>query len=497
MSLFLGIVEQVTSVSGMNTFIGGKASTLSTPALLAQKLAINESSISDFLIIGDNIEARIDDNYSLPGLIFFNDNEIKHFICTEGRCNYSYHDIFRGSSIELAVFTGTAVAGPSFFRNCTKLKTAYIYGQRVRVGSTLGFNSVFNGTSGVKIYCHPDIQTCNAGAPDGDITDATTNRGASVVYVQNRSAPVAISDLSIGNVFGTSLQVLFTAPTGSVNAIDFYEIWVNGVFNRVIAGSGGYATNLSLSTFYSIEVKPVDIYYNKSSSNISEQSTSNALVYQDALVSYYKMENNVLDSIGTNNGTATAITYAAGLVGQSAIFNGTNSGVNIGDKNEFTFADASVDKPFSLSCLFKWNGSKVNNELIGKRDISTREYTLNYSGGVIQGRTYSDGTYASYKQIEYAVNLGTDWHSIMLTYDGTLIRLYLDGNAVGGTSTVIGSAYNRMSNTAIPVTVGTFHQYAEYTSNGNVDEVVIWNKCLTASEALEVDTKLKSGQSLI
>src|ERR1035437_2399766 len=50
------------------------------------------------------------------------------------------------------------------------------------------------------------------------------------------------------------------------------------------------------------------------------------------LVSYWKMQANSNDSVATNNGTDTAITYNTGngIIGQGAGYNGTTSKISVG-----------------------------------------------------------------------------------------------------------------------------------------------------------------------
>jgi len=154
----------------------------------------------------------------------------------------------------------------------------------LEIGDTVLFNDFFDDKlgetpfkSGCKIYINPFLQTSNAGAEEGDIAYART-RGATIRYVTDFTAPNPITNLSIGNVYGTAIQLNFTAPTGSLNTIDFYEVWVNGRYYQDITGSGQYITGLTPSTVYNIEVKPTDIYYNKSTSNIVTQTTSDGAI---------------------------------------------------------------------------------------------------------------------------------------------------------------------------------------------------------------------------
>lgn len=487
MSLFLGIVEQLTINGEMNTFIGGKASTLYTPALLAQKLSINERSISKFNISGNDIQARIEDNYTLTGATFFNDNAITHFICTEGRCNSSFHDEFRGSSIEIASFTASAVNGPSFFRDCTQLKTTYIYGQRSRVGSSTINNSVFLGTSGVKIYCHPDIQTCNAGSPDGDITDAINNRGASVVYVQNLTAPNPIGDLSVGNVTGNTIQITFSTPT-SVNTIDYFALYVNGVYKKKVK-SGEYITGFNLDTTYALEVKTVDIYYNQSTSNKVSQKTNTTEPYPVSnLVSYYKMQNNVLDSFGTNNGSATAITYSSGAIGQSAVFNGTSSTITFGNNANLQFSNN-----FSIILHFRHPADSSYRDLLRKAKVAQGTYNgwdiIKMIDNKLRFEVLTGTNVAKTILSNSAIQSNVDTIAIFTMNAGVLT---MDINNVLQNNTLSGVVMTPANLDLMRIGGG-----GGFFNNGQISEIGIFNTPLSAAQKTEVYNKLNSGQSLI
>jgi len=139
---------------------------------------------------------------------------------------------------------------------------------------------VFSGiTTGSIIYCNPALATNNAGAPDGDLAYAIS-QGATVRYVANYTASSPVTTLSSGTIYNTAIQLNFTPPS-STNAIDYYEVYVNGVYNKTILGSGEYVTGLSINTSYNLTIYVRDIFYNLSLvSNVVTQSTSN-YIYTD------------------------------------------------------------------------------------------------------------------------------------------------------------------------------------------------------------------------
>ena len=290
-----------------NTFIGGVASTITTAGALATKLGIASNRITNFKIVGSNIECRIIGTYSIPANCFRDDTFITYYKDYENLISTgatAFYHLTSGVNMALtelyfenattigsdicqvngtgtyplkrAIFPkATILQGVRHFINQKNIETVYIP-LVTTLGSSVGNQQIFEFTTSSftkRLYCHPSLATNNAGAPDGDITNAIAN-GWIVRYVTNFTAPNTITNLSVGNVYGTAVQLNFTAPTGSTNAIEFYEVYVNGVYNRTVTASGQYITGLSLNTAYTIEVKPVDIFYNKSTSNVVSATTA-------------------------------------------------------------------------------------------------------------------------------------------------------------------------------------------------------------------------------
>ena len=512
-----------------NTFIGGVASVINTPALLAAKLqnypsgtAFDEANITNFTTNGSDISCYIGVDYRINNsspftaasigdiLTYYYDNErLKSMINSfNGQTNLKYLDLLGLINIGTNSYS---------LHGCTNLKilnfpnlltwndtSSIQYPETIEIiniarCTTLGAvndNNMFHYTKlGIKIYANPYLQTNNAGGLEGDLVDFTN-----ITWVTNFTAPNPITDLSVGTIYGTAIRLNFTAPTGSTNAIDFYEVYVNGFYKRRIV-SGGYVTGLTLNTTYNIEVKPVDIYYNKSTSNIVNVTTNATYTIPTAnIVSYYKMENNVFDSIGTNNGTATAITYEAGAVGQRAVFDGASSKIVIPDSNNLSFTDGTNDLPFSFSFQFMTNNVSVNQMIINKLN-SAREYYLYLVGGKLRFFLEGPASNSIYVETSAFTFVNGTFYNIIVTYDGSksVNGLKININEIEQTTTKVSTGtYTGMVNGGDAVVIGTHgNQTTAQYLNGKLDEVSIWNTALTEGQILEINAKLNSGQSLI
>lgn len=275
-----------------NTFIGGVSSVINTPALLAAKLenypsgtAFSAASIQNFAIVGDNIECYIGVDYQIASLAFRNTqittSSPTFFYDSDGKCKHLGGSAFYSSRrtglfyFPSAVSIGNAQFYHENYGDSDVADRVYYLPNCTNVGTPSVADTAMFGIGAItqKLYANTFLQTNNGGGVDATIQDGITSRGLQVVWILNQTPPNPITNLTAGTVTSTSIQLNFTAPTGSTNAIDFYEVWINGFPYQNITASGGTVTGLTTGTSYEIEVKPVDIYYNKSISNKITQTT--------------------------------------------------------------------------------------------------------------------------------------------------------------------------------------------------------------------------------
>jgi hypothetical protein len=418
-----------------NTFIGGVASSLYTAQLLATKLAIDVSRITAFSVLGSDIKCKITGSYvsaqwlsnSLLTYYYDNDNLMTSIGSSAfGKCpnflDFKFDGVvslgdfcFEDSNKEVLSFPNVTSTGQYVFFNA-KSKSFHLP-RCANLGGSASYNNVFNGVpvAGTLIYAHPSLQTNNAGGVDGDLV------GRTVRYVTNFTAPNPVTTLASGTIYNTAIQLNFTPPTGSTNAIDYYECYVEGVFKSRINSSGDYVKELNQSVSYNITLISVDIFYNKSIlSNILNVSTTNtAWDISNGLVSYYKLNVNSNDSFGVNNGVDTSVTYGVGKVGSSAICNGTTSKTIIGNPVNTQISQGTI------SCWVKATASGSSyRSVFGK----TLAYNIFLVDGILM--VYNWGSFGGAGNRSSGVNLNDGlWHHVAFVFEsGTANNyLYLDG----------------------------------------------------------------------
>jgi len=224
------------------------------------------------------------------------------------------------------------------------------------------------------------------------------------------------------------------------------------------------------------------------------------LQYQEAgggyplanIVSEYKFENNVLDTVGVNNGTPTAITYEAGLVGQTGVFNGTSSFVKCGVMSDLD----TYQKPFSTTQLVNFSSLSGQQFLpsIEGDTLEIRQFSLRKDASNIVKFVLIDGGIIRVDTPIIAFNT-SQWYHLTATYDGlglpTGMRLYLDGVDVS-------SVYSGTTNTGVrvgtnPFLIGRDERGRDDYFNGKIDCVRTWNKELTEAEVSAIATAELAG----
>ena len=147
----------------------------------------------------------------------------------------------------------------------------------------------------------------------------------------------------------------------------------------------------------------------------------------------------------------------------------------------------NINNIITLSCWIKT--SDANAALIDKRDSTADGYGLflvNSGGG---GKLHL--RINSFAQTSSGIILSDNvWHYVCGTYDGTYIRLYVDGNL---DNAPINVGLSTMSTTGSLILGCLFDlSYSIYTYSGKISNVQIFNRALSASEILQNYNALKS-----
>lgn len=140
-----------------------------------------------------------------------------------------------------------------------------------------------------------------------------------------------------------------------------------------------------------------------------------------SLLGHWKLVD-VVDASGQgNDGEATAVSWVAGKIGNSASFNGSTSGITVPG------ADFDITAKLTLSWWQYATGTA--GYAFAKHNGSKRQYGI-YSG-YLNWRFYSWNGSPGY--IAHSTNFSlSTWQHFTVTVDGTAVLWYLDGDPDGG-----------------------------------------------------------------
>lgn len=207
------------------------------------------------------------------------------------------------------------------------------------------------------------------------------------------------------------------------------------------------------------------------------------------LISYYKLDGNSNDSIGSNNGTDTAISYSTsyGKINQGASFNGTNSTIAIGTLSSYSFIQNTGN--FSISFWCKINSTSNQCIILGNNAATTVQKGLY----IFQNRGTLELAVTNGISGDFTIDLvlstfftDTNWHYIIITsdYSSNLVAIYKDGALY-----ISAGMHNRSlptGNSSQNLAFGYSTGYSGYFYNGYLDEVGIWNRALSSTEVTQL-----------
>ena len=194
-------------------------------------------------------------------------------------------------------------------------------------------------------------------------------------------------------------------------------------------------------------------------------------------ISHFKFDGDSSDERSTTTGTDANITYTSGKINSGASFNGTSSSINIGNRSFVGnyFSLCGWFKPTSLSstrCLIDAQGTETDNNRI----------VVELSGGKLKV-TLNDSNYDSNsnkKVYSGSTTLSTNiWYHYTITWDGTTLKLYINGNEETPTKTDDDSI--TLTNTNRLIFFGAYTSYINFYS-GMIDDFRFYSDVLTSSE---------------
>lgn len=188
---------------------------------------------------------------------------------------------------------------------------------------------------------------------------------------------------------------------------------------------------------------------------------------------------------GSNNGSYALVTNISGCIDTSACvtinppagsmdFDGVNDYIRLNDN-----AATRITKDFTIEFRMKLNVANQTNKYILTRNNASGQWAIIYGFVSNTLELYTSGggvTSGNPRASSRLVISDTLWHHVAYTYNGVVLRGYIDGNIIIANATVFSLA----PMAGVNWFVGSSGS-ANFT-NMKMDELRVWNKRLTISE---------------
>lgn len=262
--------------------------------------------------------------------------------------------------------------------------------------------------------------------------------------------------------------------------------------------SGNYSfTNLTAGGNYTVSVYKNGIVFTPATQSFTNLQADQTANFQNGvplcappspgLVAWYRAEHTFTDSSGfANYGTPTGgINFLPGKVGKGFIFDGDSDWMSVPDNANLKPSTLTVGGWFRFTNV---PGAGSYYRLASKYGGDNRGWILRYYGD----QTVGFGVYNTSPNSETAVSSETvptnTWAHIAGTYDGTTIRIYVNG--VLSASSTFNGGYTPST---IPMQIGKASWINGEFTNGNIDEFQVYNRALSNSEVAAISNSGSTG----
>jgi len=348
-------------------------------------------------------------------------------------------------------------------------------------------------TDGLKLYVDNSLIGTDTTSQSGDISYNNPSNtydfwriGAS--YTGSNSFNGNIDESSIFDTALSADNITYLYQGGSPGSDQQYPF---GTVGYNIAKINGVSTSL-ISKYNGVSLSSINKINGVTLGSASGPFNGHASLATD-IVSYYKCDTNgsFIDAHASNNGTIDGATYtASGKINGGYDFDGTND-----DVTSSSAWDISTKTGVSISGWFYPTG---NGDYAG---VSTG--TQN-SGGLhlrlTTGNVWQimmddpDETRYRYRNGNAAISLNA-WYYVVATYESTEVKLWVNGVAqTTGASGASGTnpSFSAMTGSAADnfyfgaSSVNTGNDAIDRFYEGTLDEVGIWSKLLSDTEASDL-----------
>ena len=195
-------------------------------------------------------------------------------------------------------------------------------------------------------------------------------------------------------------------------------------------------------------------------------------------------ENNANDSVGTNHGTLmNGTSFTTGKIGTSSFnFDGVNDYIQLPSNSLNFTGDFSISLWVNLGSVSFQNLMIIDSTGFGNNSSpaeGTSGWSLFYTGGFVYFSNYNDNNLV--QTWTNQLTTANVWHHIVITSTAGSMKLYLNTDNFGNTTTQQRPNYRKTVSTRIGVSRNNNMYFL-----GKMDGITTWNKVLSQNEVTQL-----------
>ena len=274
------------------------------------------------------------------------------------------------------------------------------------------------------------------------------------------------------------------APTISGTSIASDNSTISVTFNETVYNTNGGSGSLQTSDFSLALSSGLSTLSSSTPSSISQSSNTYTLgvslsgvASADQVITVTPVSNQIYDIYGSVASTSQS-NNTVNLIDKNytLTLNGSNEYAYYADDSNFEPSTWSIQAWIDPSAV----PSNSDNDFFIHKNKTYRiglEYTA--SGVEIMGSLRYNGTYYNVNSGDqsFYITSGGGWYHVIMTFDGTNLILYVNGDEKDTNSN---SNYSTTNQNGV-FSIGRRHDTSSLYYNGIIDEVAFWNTALSAN----------------
>ncbi|WP_406695926.1 DUF4082 domain-containing protein [Singulisphaera sp. Ch08] len=179
-----------------------------------------------------------------------------------------------------------------------------------------------------------------------------------------------------------------------------------------------------------------------------------------------------ISGFGNNGSISNATWSTSGHAGSALSFNGTNSWVTIANSSSLNLSSG-----MTLEAWVRPSNTNSSNPILVKEGNGTAPYALYASDPVMPVAFLNANSATSTAAPSYQSLVANTWNHVAATYDGTTLRLYVNGALMSQANPTAGI----LSSTGA-LRIGGDSVFSNEFFNGLIDDVRVYNRALSLAE---------------